>query len=91
MQEGATFQRSPAFADCPVERSAVILNAEQQLYFAVNRVGARIWRLLERPCTVAEIVQVLTSEFAVEPGLCRHETVAFLRQLIEQQLAVQHD
>ena len=84
----AIFERNATFADSPVGEAAVILNTDELLYFAVNRVGARIWRLLESPRTLGELVQILSQEFAVEPSICRQETSAFLYQLLDRKLAV---
>lgn len=81
------FRRSSDFADCVVEGAAVILNAEKHVYFGVNRVGARIWTLLEAPRTVEGLVNALMSEFAVDEPVCRRETESFLRQLLERKLA----
>jgi len=86
-----TFRRSPEFADFAVDRAAVILNAEQHAYFGVNRVGARIWGLLETPRTVTELIRILLGEFAIEESVCRRETEAFLRQLLDRQLVRSQD
>ncbi|HWZ95152.1 MAG TPA: PqqD family peptide modification chaperone [Opitutaceae bacterium] len=87
ISDGTVFQRSAAFTDCSVDQMTVIMNAEEIRYFAVNRVGARIWRLLESPHTLGALVQILLQEFAVDPALCRSETTAFLRQLVDRKLA----
>ena len=86
-----TFQRSPDFADCAVDRAAIILNADRQLYFGVNRVGARIWGLLATPRSVDELVRTLTGEFAVDEQVCRCETESFLRQLQERKLVIRQN
>lgn len=87
----AVFERSPAYSACPVDRAAVILNAEKHLYFAVNRVGARIWLLLEEPRSLDSLVKILTSEFDVAPAKCRREIEAFLGQLIDRRMVERRD
>ncbi len=87
----AVFERSRAYSACPVDRAAVILNAEKHLYFAVNRVGARIWRLLEEPQSLESLVKTLTSEFDVPATKCRREIEAFLGQLIDRQMVERRD
>ncbi len=69
-----------------MDRAAVLANAEKQLYFGVNRVGARIWALLEQPRTVSALVQTLASEFAVDEVICRRDTEEFLRHLMAKNL-----
>lgn len=61
------------------------------MYFAVNRVGARIWLLLEEPRSLDSLVKILTSEFDVAPAKCRREIEAFLGQLIDRQMVERRD
>ena len=82
----ARFQRIAAIENRPVDRAAVLVNPAQQDYFGVNRVGARIWALLETPRTMGDLVQVLIREFAVDEVVCRRETEFFLQQMISRQL-----
>ncbi len=91
IDEKTIFRRSPDFADCAVDRAAVILNADQHLYFGVNRVGARIWALLETPRTTSDLVRILLGDFAVDESVCRRETESFLRQLLDSKLVVRQD
>jgi hypothetical protein len=49
-------------------------------------VGASIWELLERPCTVAEICVKLTAEYRVAPDLCREQVSDFLQRLADARL-----
>jgi coenzyme PQQ synthesis protein D (PqqD) len=82
-----TFRRRPGIEVRTIERAAVLVESEQHLYFALNRVGARIWSLLEQPRTVAEMTAILAGEFTVDEAECRRHTEQFLRLLIEKKLA----
>jgi len=82
------FQRKTAIEQRPVDRAAVLVNPNSQLYFGVNRVGARIWNLLENPCRIPELVCILSSEFAVDEAVCRNEIEVFLEQLLAENLVV---
>jgi hypothetical protein len=84
----AIFQRNRAIEDRAVDRAAVLVNTEGHVYFGVNRVGARIWSLLEQPHRLTDLVRILTGEFAVDEAVCRRETEAFLRQLMVENLVV---
>ncbi|MEY2878056.1 MAG: hypothetical protein RLZZ15_436 [Verrucomicrobiota bacterium] len=83
---GTTFQRKSAIEGRAVDRAAVLVDSREGLYFGVNRVGARIWSLLEQPRSVAELVETLTGEFTVDAAACRRETESFLGQLVTQGL-----
>lgn len=82
------FQRRTAIEGRAVDRALVLIDGGEQLYFGVNRVGARIWSLLESPQSISDLVRALTKEFTVDDAACRRETEAFLRQLIARDLVV---
>lgn len=87
-RNNAVFQRAARIENHAVDRAAVLVKTDEQLYFGTNRVGARIWSLLETPHRVTDLVRVLTSEFAVDETVCRRETEAFVGQLIAKNLVV---
>lgn len=84
----AIFRRKPTIECRGVDQAAVLVDPAEQIYFAVNRVGARIWGLLESPRNLSDLVGILTREFAVEEAVCRRETEAFLRQLMARNMVV---
>jgi hypothetical protein len=49
-------------------------------------VGARIWKLLQKPVRVGEIERVLLEEYDVEPEKCHEEVVGLLNKLVDQNL-----
>ncbi|GBF33822.1 hypothetical protein DCCM_2933 [Desulfocucumis palustris] len=59
----------------------VMLNIEKGKYFGLNRVGSRIWELLEKPLTVQEMVAVLLKEYDVEEKNCRQDVLTYLSKL----------
>ncbi len=87
-EDGRIFRRKAGIEGRAVDRALVLMDAGEQHYFGVNRVGARIWQLLEKPQSSAELVRALTGEFAVDEAACRRETEAFLRQLLAKGLVV---
>ena len=54
----------------------------------VSEVAERIVELVDGRRTVAQIVDLLCAEFEVEPRVCREDTVAFVRLLVEKKLLV---
>jgi hypothetical protein len=69
-----------------LDGAAVLVVPEQHLYFAINRVGARIWDLLAEPHSVETLVAALAAQFEVAESECRREAEAFLLQLTERDL-----
>jgi hypothetical protein len=64
----------------------ILLHLENGLYFGLENVGARIWKLLQKPVRVKEIERALLEEYDVEPETCHAEVVNLLNKLIDQKL-----
>jgi hypothetical protein len=60
---------------------AVILHLKSGTYYGLNPVGASVWSLIQQPKTVAEIRDVLLSEYSVEPEICDRELQDLLNDL----------
>lgn len=75
---------APIAVECDGE--LVMLDTEAGRYMGLSPVGTRIWELIEQPRTVAEIADLLQSEYDVSAEVCRRETLAFVAQLAENGL-----
>jgi hypothetical protein len=64
----------------------VILDLEGGTYYSLDAVGARIWQLIQKPRTVEEILDSLTSEYEVDPVRCRRDLVVLFQRLTEEGL-----
>lgn len=73
-------------ASVDLDDEAAILNLKSGVYFGLNEVAARIWRLIQTPHTVAEIRAAVLDEFDVEPVRCEADVQALLKDLAEHQL-----
>jgi len=74
----------------PVDDELVMLDPRQSRYFGLDRIGQRIWELLERPQCVGELCASLEGEFDVSSETCRADVLAFLEQLEEAELLEIH-
>jgi hypothetical protein len=70
---------------------AVLLNIETGVYFGLDTIGNRIWKLLEGGAQVDDIVTSLVNEYEVQPAVARQDTRAFLARLLEKGLTVEID
>jgi len=64
------------------------MDAAGRSFFGFDEVGSRIWELLGRPCSVAELVVVLASEYDAPDSQLRTDTARFLEGLCEAQLVL---
>jgi len=71
-----------------LEDELVLLNLNTGVYFGLNRVGTRIWRLLsERPSRpLQEIRDILVGEYAVTERRCAEEILSLVALLQEKRL-----
>lgn len=77
---------TPRLVAADVGEEVVILNMEDGLYFGLEDVSARIWKLLQEPVAVREIERVLLEEYDVEPERCHDEVLRLIADLVEQNL-----
>jgi hypothetical protein len=71
---------------CDLAGEAAILNIKNGVYYGLDPVGARIWNLMQEPRAVAEIQDVITSEYDVEPERCARDLVGLLEKLLAEGL-----
>lgn len=60
----------------------VILNLRDGVYYGLEDVGARIWKLVQEPVSVLAIRETLVSEYDVEPTRGERDIRALLEQLV---------
>jgi Coenzyme PQQ synthesis protein D (PqqD) len=66
-----------------VEGESVMLNFDEGVYYGLDRVGARIWELLQEPVTPAQIRDRIVAEYEVEPHRCEADRQDLLGELAE--------
>lgn len=64
-----------------VEGEAVILSLADGVYYGLDPVGARVWTLLEAPCTVAELRDAVVAEWEVDAPTAERDLLALLEAL----------
>ncbi len=81
---------NPAAICQRVADGAVLLHREEEVYFGLNAVAARIWELLPPVCgSLDELCEMLRSEYPeVEPAELRWDVVELLGQLAACDLVV---
>jgi hypothetical protein len=78
-----TLSRTGEILYAPVgTEEAVMMSVVAGRYYGLNAVGTRIWDLLERPMTIAELCAQLCEEFEVEAQTCEAEVLKFVNELI---------
>jgi len=66
---------------CPLGEESAILNLKNSVYYGLDPVGARVWKLLQQPRSVAELRDTLLNEYEVESGRCEQDLLALLETM----------
>lgn len=69
-----------------VDGEAVILNLADGVYYGLDPVGARVWGLMEQPCTVAELRDAVVAEWEVDAPTAERDLLVLLAELAERGL-----
>jgi Coenzyme PQQ synthesis protein D (PqqD) len=71
---------------CELGGEAAILNLKAGVYYGLNEVGARIWKLIHEPKRVSEIRDTILEEYQVEPEQCEVDVMVLLQALLDNGL-----
>lgn len=71
-----------------IDDEFIMMSIESGKYHILNPTGSRIWSLLDKPQTVAELCAALTVEFKIAPAVCQKEVMDFITQLAARDIIV---
>jgi len=71
-----------------IDDEIVILSLENNEYFGLDKVGSRIWELLEQPMIFNKLLAQLTDEYKVTEKQCKEDTLTFLAKMADKKLIV---
>ena len=66
---------------CDLAGEAAILHLGSGIYYGLDRVGARVWALLQEPTPVARLEATLLTEYDVAPERLSRDLTALLHDL----------
>lgn len=81
-----TYQRRPELHAVEMDGELVMMGQEQGEYVALREVAASIWRLLDEPRTLDDLVEAICAEYQTTDEECRPDVLAFLDDLRARQL-----
>lgn len=81
--------RHPDMLSAEIGGEAVMMSIEKGAYFGLNPIATRIWDLIEQPRSIAELIEVITSEYEVSNEQCAADVQEFTADMITRGLAQQ--
>ncbi len=64
-----------------LDGEAVLLNLDTGVYFGLDRVGTRIWELLDGASTLGDVLTGIVAEFDVDCDRAERDLVDLVQQL----------
>lgn len=71
---------------CELGEEVALLNMKNSVYYGLDPVGARIWRLLQQPTSMNAIRDVILQEYDVTPQQAESDLRALLEKLLGEGL-----
>ena len=65
---------------------AVILNADNGVYYGLNDMGYRIWNLIKEPKRIDEIKSMILGEYDVKSEVCEQDLLEFISAMATEGL-----
>jgi hypothetical protein len=69
-----------------LDGEAVVLNLDTGIYFGLDAVGTRIWRLLEERKPLKAVLDTLIDEYEAPPDRLQRDLLAFVERLDDKGL-----
>lgn len=86
INKGTLISRNPEQLFSTIDEEVVMLSVPNGEYYNLNSMGSYIWKKLEIPMTLGDLITNLCEEFEVEEQLCLQETKAFIEGLKEKNI-----
>ena len=60
----------------------VILHLKDGMYYELNETGARIWELIQQPCSVGAILDALLVDYDVDTQQCEADLLVLVGDMV---------
>jgi hypothetical protein len=64
-----------------LDGEVVGLSMRTGFFYGFNRIGSRVWHMLQQPLRIGDACAALEQEFDVSPATCRTQILALLEKL----------
>ena len=73
-----------------LDNETVIVNLAAGTYYSLDAIGTRVWELIQKPTSIADVCAVLVQEYQVEESQCRDDVFDLLDTLAAEGLLQVH-
>ena len=82
----ATLQRNLTLPSSVIDDDTVVLNMENQEYYVMDGSAAQVWSWLEKPMTLATLMQRIEAKDQIQASVYQQGTHAFLADALDKNL-----
>ena len=79
-------QRNLALPSTAIDNDIVVMNVENNEYYAMDTAAAQIWAWLEQPTAFSTILNRVENEYQIYNSNYQHQTQAFLTNALNKNL-----
>ena len=66
---------------CDLGGEAAILSMRNGVYYGLDPVGARVWKLMQTPVSIRALREAVQQEYDVQPARCETDLMALLENM----------
>ena len=78
--------RNPDMLASAMDEEIVMMSIQRGEYYGLDKVGSRIWNLIEKPICVNDMITLLLDEYEIDRENCEKDVLEFLEELLEKGL-----
>lgn len=71
-----------------IEDETLVLKLDSGRMGVLNRVGGRVWELMDGTRSLGQIAQACADEYEVDPGQVEADVMAYAERLLEREMIV---
>lgn len=71
-----------------IDGEVVMLSVENGEYYGMNKIGSRIWKMVEEPISIKELIKRLIVEYKVSEDQCKKDTLDFISTILKKNIII---
>jgi hypothetical protein len=86
LTKDTVISQTPGLIAAELDGQKVMMSIENGKYYNLDKVGSRIWELIEKPQKVQDVVAELLVEYEVDVEQCQADVLTFLEKMAREGL-----
>jgi hypothetical protein len=71
---------------CDLDGEAAILNLKDGVYYGLDPIGAKIWKLIQNPMALNDVVEMIGAEYNVDKNQLKDDIFELINELLDNGL-----